>query len=69
MQAHLKQVACLIEVATMTGLTVNPSRHSGDIDLSSSNKKEPTSEARLDASLTGDQEVAGSIPATGNVFS
>ena len=34
MQACLKQVACLIEVATMTGLTVNPSRHSGDIDLS-----------------------------------
>ena len=33
MQACLKQVDCLIEVATMTGLTVNPSRHSGDIDL------------------------------------
>ena len=41
MQAHLKQVDCLIEVATMTGLTVNPSRHSGDIDLNNSNKKEP----------------------------
>ena len=62
MQARLKQVACLIEVATITGLTVNSSRHSRDIDLS--NKKESALEAQLGASLTGDQEVADSIPAT-----